>query len=107
MSCKAEAAFNGHVIAVERKTNQLTGSEFVWCLVRSTGGTFDVVADPEVLPGQPPVGGVISGSFWLTGRIGACEAAINQHPGQPIRGNGAGPWSTVMVIGRVSSLSAN
>jgi hypothetical protein len=71
---KAEAAFNGHVIAVERRTNQLTGVEFVWCLVRSTGGTFDVVADPEVLPGQPPVGGVISGSFWLSGRIGACEA---------------------------------
>ena len=71
---KAEAAFNGHVICVERRTNRLTGIEFIWCLVRSTGGTFDVVADPEVLPGHPPVGGVISGSYWLSGRIGACEA---------------------------------
>jgi hypothetical protein len=71
---KAEAAFNGHVLSVERRTNRLTNLEFIWCLVRSTGGTFDVVADPEILPGHPPVGGVISGQFWLSGRIGACEA---------------------------------
>jgi hypothetical protein len=70
---KAEAAFNGHVLRAERRTNRLSGNEFVWCLVRSTGGTFDVVADPEVMPAMPPIGGVISGAFWLSGRIGACE----------------------------------
>ena len=69
---RAEAAFNGHVIRAERRTNTFTGAQFVWCLVSSTGGTFDVVADLEVLPKLPPVGGVISGDFWLTGRIGAC-----------------------------------
>jgi hypothetical protein len=69
---KAEAAFNGHVVRAEKRTNRLTGIEFVWCLVNCSGGSFDVVADPEVMPKVPPVGGVISGDFWLTGRIGAC-----------------------------------
>jgi len=75
---RAEASFNGHVLRTERRTNRLTGVEFVWCLVNSTGGTFDVVADPELLPKLPPVGGVISGGFWLTGRIGACAPASTQ-----------------------------
>jgi hypothetical protein len=69
---KAEAAFTGHVQRAERRTNKLTGSEFVWCLVQSTGGTFDIVADPELSPAVPPVGGVVTGTFWLTGRVGAC-----------------------------------
>jgi hypothetical protein len=75
---RAEAAFNGHVIRSERRTNRLTGVEFIWCLVNSTGGTFDVVVDPELLPQLPPAGGVISGGFWLTGRIGACAPASTQ-----------------------------
>ena len=69
---RAEAAFTGHIVRSERKTNKLTGAEFVWCLVTSTGGTFDVVADLELLPKLPPVGGVITGDFWLTGRVGGC-----------------------------------
>ncbi len=69
---RAEAAFTGHILRTERRTNHLTGSPFVWCLVNSTGGSFDIVADPELLPQLPPVGGVITGTFWLTGRIGAC-----------------------------------
>ena len=75
---RAEAAFNGHVVRAERLTNRYSGIDFMWCLVRSTGGTFDVVADPELLPKLPPVGGVISGGFWLTGRIGACVPVSSQ-----------------------------
>jgi hypothetical protein len=69
---RAEAAFTGHILRVERRTNQFSGGEFVWALVNSTGGTFDVVADVELMPTLPPVGGVITGTFWLTGRIGGC-----------------------------------
>jgi hypothetical protein len=75
---RAEASFNGHVLRAERRTNHFTGTEFVWCLIRSTGGTFDVVVDPELLPALPPVGGVVSGAFWLTGRIGACAPPTSQ-----------------------------
>lgn len=69
---RAEAAFTGHVIRAEQRKNHLTEAPFVWCLVNSTGGTFDIVADPELLSQIPPVGGVITGTFWLSGRIGAC-----------------------------------
>jgi hypothetical protein len=75
---RAEAAFNGHVIRSERRANRLSGAEFVWCLVSSTGGTFDVVADVELLPKLPPAGAVICGGFWLTGRINGCMAPTAQ-----------------------------
>jgi hypothetical protein len=78
---RAEAAFTGHVQRSERRTNQLTATDFVWCLVSSTGGTFDIVADPELLPKPPAAGSVITGTFWLTGRIGAC-APVSKQPTQ-------------------------
>ena len=76
---RAEAAFTGLVQPTAMRKNQLTGSEFVWCLVTSTGGSFDIVADPEILPKLPPVGGVVSGTFWLTGRIGASPKTPPTH----------------------------
>lgn len=69
---RAEAAFTGHVIQSQTRKNQLSGLDFTWCLVTSTGGTFDIVADPELLPKAPTVGAVVTGTFWLSGRIGAC-----------------------------------
>jgi hypothetical protein len=66
---RAEAVFTGLVTESERRTNRLTGKEFIWCLVDSLGGSFDVVIDPELLPNVPRVGGVVQGSFWLSGRI--------------------------------------
>jgi hypothetical protein len=66
---RAEAIFAGHVLQAERRTNVLTGADFIWCLVDSLGGSFDVVIDPELLSDVPRVGAVIQGSFWLSGRI--------------------------------------
>jgi hypothetical protein len=66
---RAEAIFAGHVRESERRTNRLTGKDFFWCLVDTLGGSFDVVIDPELLTDLPKVGGVIHGSFWLSGRI--------------------------------------
>jgi len=65
----ARATFVGHVLAADEKINALTGHAFYWALVETFGGAYDVVIDPELLPGVPAVGGVISGSFWLSGRI--------------------------------------
>jgi hypothetical protein len=66
---QARAIFTGHVLAADQKINALTGRAFYWALVETLGGAFDVVIDSNLLPGVPAVGGVISGSFWLSGRI--------------------------------------
>jgi hypothetical protein len=66
---QARAIFAGHVLAADAKINVLTGCVFYWALVETFGGAYDVVIDSNLLPGVPAVGGVISGSFWLSGRI--------------------------------------
>jgi hypothetical protein len=67
---QAQAIFAGHVLAADKKINVLTDREFYWALVETYGGAYDVVIDSNLLAGVPAVGGVISGSFWLSGRIG-------------------------------------
>lgn len=66
---QARAIFTGHVLAADEKINVLTSRAFYWALVETFGGAYDVVIDSSLLPGVPEVGGVISGSFWLSGRI--------------------------------------
>jgi len=66
---QARAIFTGHVLAADEKTNMLTGRAFYWALVETLGGAYDVVIDSNLLPDVPAVGGVMSGSFWLSGRI--------------------------------------
>jgi hypothetical protein len=63
------AIFTGHVVAAETKTNSLTGTQYYWALVDTLGGSFDVVIDPELCDAPPVIGGVISGLFWLCGRL--------------------------------------
>jgi hypothetical protein len=41
--------------------------------VDTLGGTFDVVIDPELLPDRPRAGNVVSGWFWLSGRLLTAE----------------------------------
>jgi hypothetical protein len=66
---RAQAIFTGHVLAADEKVNVLTGRAFYWALVETLGGAYDVVIDSRGLSGVPAVGGVLSGSFWLSGRI--------------------------------------
>jgi hypothetical protein len=66
---RAEAIAAGHIERVERLLNPVSGRPFVSLLVRTLGGTLDVVADPETVAGEPIVGGVVRGSFWLSGRL--------------------------------------
>ena len=63
------ALFVGHVVEAEERRNSVTGNRFWWALVDTLGGTFDVVIDPELLPDPPRAGNVLSGWFWLSGRI--------------------------------------
>jgi len=66
---EARAVIAGTVLAAERRTNGLTGRDFYAVLVQSQGGTFDCVIDPTLLAELPPVGGVLAGSYWLSGRV--------------------------------------
>jgi GNAT superfamily N-acetyltransferase len=66
---QAHALFSGHVQATALITNPITGQEFCWAQVRTLGGEMDVVADPVLLNGLLVEGGVVSGTFWLSGRF--------------------------------------
>lgn len=66
---EAMAIFTGEVLESAVCRNDVTGALFLWALVDTVGGTYDVVADPELLPQPPPAGGVLSGTFWLSGRL--------------------------------------
>ncbi|NGZ76965.1 hypothetical protein [Saccharibacillus alkalitolerans] len=64
------AAFGGRVLRAGWMKNELTGLRFHWALVRTLGGDIDVVAD-ERLVGEREIreGGILSGTFWLSGRL--------------------------------------
>jgi hypothetical protein len=66
---EAMAWFTGLVLDSTVCQNTVTGYGFLWALVETLGGLFDVVADRELLPQDPRAGGVLSGTFWLSGRI--------------------------------------
>lgn len=65
----AHAIFTGHVLETSIITNPATDNEFIWARVRTLGGEVEVVADPVLLNGPVVKGGVVSGSFWLSGLI--------------------------------------
>jgi hypothetical protein len=66
---QAHGRFAGQVKDFARKTNHLTGTDFYWFLVETLGGEIDVVSDPNYVKIEPRTGAILSGSFWLTGRI--------------------------------------
>lgn len=61
--------FAGEIKEFELKTNTLTNAEFYWFLVETLGGETDVVSDPKWIDKQPQIGGIVSGQFWLSGKI--------------------------------------
>ena len=65
----SEAIFTGRVLDAAVLRNPLTAHEFNWFHVKTLGGQIDVVCDPDLICTPVPKGGIISGSFWLCGRI--------------------------------------
>ncbi len=61
--------FAGEIKEFELKTNRLSGQDFYWFLVETLGGETDVVADPKLILEEPKPGGIVSGQFWLSGKI--------------------------------------
>lgn len=68
-SADARALFAGHVLHAEEKVNDLSGETFIWALVETLGGTYDVVFPASMIEGPLVEGNVVRGSFWLSGRL--------------------------------------
>ncbi len=66
--------FAGEIKRFELKTNELSNENFYWFLVETLGGEVDVVADVKLVPVEPQIGGIVSGQFWLSGKILDAEA---------------------------------
>ncbi len=60
------AIFTGRILETKEMENRLTGNKFHWALVKTLGGTFDVVIDPEYVEEPLKKDGILSGSFYLT-----------------------------------------
>lgn len=69
----AHVLLNGHILEAEMRINSASGRSFYWALVESLGGCFDVLIDPQSCEGVPVVGGVVSGTFWVVGRVLSIE----------------------------------
>lgn len=65
----AQAVLTGRILASERRTNSFSGLPFYALTVRTLGGVIDMAVDPSLVSTEPIVGGVIIGSFWLSGRL--------------------------------------
>lgn len=65
----ALALFVGRILVTASLVNPATGATFDWVLVKTLGGTIDVVADPAIRDLKPVPGGILAGTFWLCGRI--------------------------------------
>lgn len=66
---ESKAALSGHILDFREITNPIHNKAFWSMRVQTYGGILDIVADPRVLEGVPVLGGVVHGSFWLSGRI--------------------------------------
>jgi hypothetical protein len=59
------------------RKNGVTGQEFHHALVKTLGGTLDVVADKMQVQGELRSGNIVQGEFWLCGRL--IEGQQNGH----------------------------
>ena len=85
---RAEAIFTGEIVAAELRTNSVSGLQFWRVVVETLGGQYDVVADPVLVEKEPVVGGYLSGTFWLSGRLLAYQRKKKGWLGQLLGGAG-------------------
>ena len=66
---ESHALIAGEVIEAAERHNAVTGEPFWWALVDTIGGTFDVVIDSSLVEAPVRPGNIVSGWFWLSGRL--------------------------------------
>lgn len=65
----AHALFIGNILEVKQVKNSFTGIEFYYLLVRTLSAEYDVVVGLDCIKKAPEVGNLITGIFWMSGRI--------------------------------------
>lgn len=63
------AIFSGYIRKIELKRNEITGNKFYHLIVESLSASYDVVIDPSLLISEPQIGNILSGQFYLSGKI--------------------------------------
>lgn len=66
---EAYAQISGTVLETQKVKNNKTGKSFTWALVRTLGGTVDVVVSEDFIDTPIIEGGIISGVFWLSADV--------------------------------------
>lgn len=59
----------GTILKIENKVNKYTSLPFLVILVDTLCGEIEIVTLTEWLNKEPKVGGILSGTFWLSGKI--------------------------------------
>ncbi len=65
----SNALLTGRVMEYSTLSNEETGEEFHWLLVQSADATFDIVADPAVVPKGMQIGDIVQIGCLFFGRI--------------------------------------
>lgn len=68
-SPSAMAIFTGRILDTANIYNEQSKLNFTWALVKTLGGEIDVVIDKELVNNEMIVGGIISGSFWISAKF--------------------------------------
>lgn len=63
------AYFAGRIVEHNKLVNDKTGRAFDWLVVETLGVELDVLADPQVVEGEPQEGGTVAVNAVLFGRI--------------------------------------
>jgi hypothetical protein len=66
---RPEALFTGIILNYKMLTNELTNKKYYWIKTETFGGIIDVVVEPELIKRKIKINGVISGVFYLYGKI--------------------------------------
>jgi hypothetical protein len=64
-----EAIFTGIILDYKENTNELTGKKYFWIKTETYGGIIDIVADSNLINNKLKIKGIISGVFYMCGKI--------------------------------------
>ncbi|MBX2806081.1 MAG: hypothetical protein KTR19_08920 [Hyphomicrobiales bacterium] len=65
----AHAFVTGRVLSLVKRQNSVTGQSFYTTLIKTLGGTIDLVADESQISGELAPGAIIQGECWLCAKL--------------------------------------